>query len=219
MTIEWKKYNASFVSNRYNYIAPIYPFFEWIFLLPKSIRRKTIHALSLNKGDTVLEIGCGTGKNLKLLSEAVGKEGTVYGIDVSGGMIKRAKALEEEMNLSNVKLLQTDAIKYIPEKKINGVLFSLSYATMIERKDVLRNIWSELETGGKAVIMDAQFPPGIAGKMMAPIKPFVTLFLKASVLGNPYIKPVEELREISEVEVDVLEVSMKSYFIATAVKP
>ncbi len=219
MTVEWNKYNPSFVSNRYNYIAPVYPFFEWIFMLPKNIRRKTIEALRLGKGNNVLEVGCGTGKNLKLLSDAVGNEGTVFGIDVSKGMLERAKTLREQNTLLNVELVCSDAAKYTAPKKLNGALFSLSYATMIERKQVLENTWRLLEPNGRVVIMDAQFPPGAAGKIMTPIKPIVTLFLKATVLGNPRIKPIDELREIAGVKnVTVKMLSLGSYFIAVAEK-
>ncbi len=219
MDVEWKKYNPSFVSNRYNYIAPVYPFFEWVFLLPKSIRRKTVSSMGLHEGDTVIEIGCGTGKNLKLLSEAVGESGTVLGVDVSPGMLEKADSVKTQYELSNVELMCTDAAKLPQAKKINGALFSLSYATMIERKLVLKNVWEELEHGGRVVIMDAQYPPGIAGKLIAPVKPVITLFLRATVLGNPHIKPIEELKEVAGSEnVSVEMLSMGSYFVAYAEK-
>jgi demethylmenaquinone methyltransferase/2-methoxy-6-polyprenyl-1,4-benzoquinol methylase len=215
---EWESYNPFYIKNPYNYIAPVYPVFEWIFMLPNGIRRKAVNALNIKNGDNVLEIGCGTGKNLPLLSKAAGAEGTVFGIDVSDGMLRRAGTLKQRRNLSNVELICTDAAKFIPSKKINSVLFSLSYATMIHRKDVLKKLWDLLEPGGRVVIMDAQFPAGTAGKIMAPVKPLITLLLKASVLGNPYIKPVEELTEITGTTPVVTEFSMKSYFIAAAVK-
>ena len=215
---EWKNYTPSFVANRYNNIAKIYPVFEWIFMLPRSIRRKAVISLGLRNDDNVLEIGCGTGKNLALLSKAVGDEGKVFGIDISEEMLRRAAALKEKRNLFNTELECSDASKYTLPQKINGALFSLSYAVMINRREVLADIWNILQPGGRIVIMDAQFPPGITGKIMAPLKPFITLFLKASVIGNPYIKPIEELREVTGVNVEVKEFSMKSYFLAVAEK-
>ncbi len=215
---EWFAYTPSYLSKRYNYIAPIYPFFEKIFMLPRNIRIKTTGALNLHNGDNVLEIGSGTGKNLPYLSKAVGAEGRVLGIDVSEGMMKKAMEVKERNSLTNVEILLMDASDYIPPVKINAVLFSLSYATMIYRREVLKNIWDKLEPGGRVVIMDAQYPPGLAGKLMSPVKPFITMFLRASVLGNPNIKIINELAEITGREPIVTEHSMKTYFIATAVK-
>ena len=178
-----------------------------------------MQALLLKEGDNVIEIGCGTGKNLELLSAAAGPGGTVFGIDVSKGMLSRAIGRKEKNNLTNVELILTDASDYTPSKKINAVLFSLSYATMIHRREVLKKMWNLISPGGRVVIMDAQYPPGLAGKLMAPVKPFITLFLRASVLGNPHIKITAELSEITGMNPGVTEYSMKTYFIATAVKP
>jgi ubiquinone/menaquinone biosynthesis C-methylase UbiE len=219
MGTEWKNYTPAYVSSRYNYIAPVYPVFEWIFLLPKNIRRKTIDAIGLSKGDCVLEIGCGTGRNLQLLSEAAGPAGKVYAVDVSEGMLRKAMETKEHKKLLNIEIIYSDAALYIPPVKINAVLFSLSYATMIERKKVLKNAWDFLQPGGKIVIMDAQYPTGTMGKIITPVKPLVTLFLKATVLGNPHIQPIKELKEIAGAEnVTVKILSMGTYFIAAAKK-
>lgn len=215
---KWKDRSSSFVSARYNKIAPIYPVFEWIFALPSGIRRKTVDAMKLKKGDTGLEVGCGTGRNLTYLVNAVGSEGKIYGIDVSENMLKRARDLAVGNKWNNVELIRTDAAEFAIPEKLNGALFSLSYATMLNRNEVLTNIWNMMLPGGRITIMDAQFPHGRFGKLIAPIKPAITLFLKSSVLGNPYIKPVEELSQVTGFMPEVEELSIGSYFIASAVK-
>ncbi|AGN00584.1 methyltransferase type 11 [Salinarchaeum sp. Harcht-Bsk1] len=55
------------------------------------LRRRAIDALCLERGDTVLEIGCGTGANLQLLAREVGPRGTVIGVDRSRGVLERAR--------------------------------------------------------------------------------------------------------------------------------
>lgn len=54
------------------------------------------------KFNTILEIGCGTGKNTELLSEIAKK---VYAIDFSEGMINKAK---EKIKLNDVTFTQAD---------------------------------------------------------------------------------------------------------------
>jgi ubiquinone/menaquinone biosynthesis C-methylase UbiE len=214
---KWKYYSPEFVSKRYNKLAVIYPVFELIFGLPRGIRKKAVNALNLETGFTVIEIGCGTGKNLELLSNAVGQTGKVYGIDVSQSMLAKADEQKKKKNLNNVELINADAGSYSFPDKINGVLFSLSYAVMAHRKEVLVKLWEKLIPGGKIVIMDAQYPPGLLGKLMTPFKPALFLFLKATVIGNMDIKIADELKEITG-NVNVQEFSFKTYFIATAIK-
>jgi len=48
-------------------------FREWAY------RRRAIEALGLRRGDTVVEIGCGTGLNFGLLEERIGSEGRLIG--------------------------------------------------------------------------------------------------------------------------------------------
>ena len=55
-----------------------------------------------SKFDSILEVGCGTGKNTILFSEIADK---VYAIDFSDGMISKAK---EKVNLKNVVFTQAD---------------------------------------------------------------------------------------------------------------
>jgi len=75
-------YPPELVRRRYNRLAPWYRLFEWIFWLPRGIRSRAIRKLELRQGDAVLEVGCGTGRNLSYLQEAVGSNGHIFGVDV-----------------------------------------------------------------------------------------------------------------------------------------
>ncbi|MFD5427970.1 class I SAM-dependent methyltransferase [Streptomyces sp. NPDC127084] len=49
-----------------------------------------VAALGLRSGDAVLDAGCGTGRALPLLREAVGPDGTVIGVDLTPQMLAAA---------------------------------------------------------------------------------------------------------------------------------
>lgn len=215
--INWQDYDAGFVRQRYNRLARIFVLFEWMFWLPAGIRRKAVQRLELPRGGRVLEIGCGTGRNLSLLVEAVGTEGHVYGVDISEGMLGEAAGLCEQKGYGNVTLTQTDAAQYSVPEKVDGVLFSLSYATMSHHKEVLRHAWNQLRAGGWLVIMDAKLPGGIPGKITRLCLPFFVLTLRLTVLGNPFIVPADELRAVAS-EVEYEELSLGTYFICRARK-
>lgn len=216
--VRWHDYDAETVRARYNRLARIFVLFEWLFWLPKGIRQKAVARLELRHGASVLEVGCGTGRNLSLLSQAVGREGRVYGVDLSEGMLREAEELCAREGLDNVTLIRSDAASYSVPEEVDAVLFSLSYATMSHHKEVLRHAWNQLRAGGRLVIMDAKLPEGFLGRIARLCLPFFVITLRLTVLGNPFIDPAEELRAVAG-EIEVEELSFGTYFICRARKP
>jgi SAM-dependent methyltransferase len=213
--MRWTEYDLQFVRRRYNKLAPIFVVFEWLFLLPPGIRRKAVRRLHLKSGDRVLEIGCGTGRNLSYLVEAIGRDGHVYGVDLSEGMLAKAKELSGRRRWSNVTLLHADAAEYCLPEPVDGAIFSLSYAVMPHRRQVLRHAWNQLKQGGRLIIMDARLPSGLVGRLYRPIAMWL---MKLTVLGNPDVDMLDDLRELAgNIEVD--ELMFGSYFIGLATKP
>ncbi|ELY37872.1 methyltransferase type 11 [Natronorubrum tibetense GA33] len=72
-----------------------------------ALRRRAAAACRLEPGDTVVEMGCGTGANLPYLRDRVGPEGTVIGIDFTGPVLERARDLTAEYD--NVHVVRADA--------------------------------------------------------------------------------------------------------------
>ncbi len=95
------------------------------------------------------------------------------------------------------------------------MLFSLSYNTMPHHRAVLRKAWDELRPGGRLVIMDAKLPPGRAGKMLLP---FSLWLMKHTMLGNPLIRPWQELAAIAG-HFDMSQCLFGSYYICRGRKP
>ena len=206
---KWVGYDTPFVRQRYNRLAKFFVFFEWLFLLPRNIRSKAVSRLELKQGSHVLEVGCGTGRNLAPLIEAVGTKGQVYGVDLSEGMLREAQELCAEARWQNVTLIQADAVDYDLPAPVDGVIFSLSYAVIPRHEAALRHAWNQLRRGGYLVIMDAKLPSGILGKLL---RPFVVWTSRLTVLGNPDIRPWDELKELTD-HVDYEEAQFGTYYI------
>ena len=206
---KWVDYDTPFVRQRYNRLARFFVLFEWLFLLPHNIRSKAVNNLELTSGSRVLEVGCGTGRNLSLLREAVGAEGQIYGVDVSEGMLAEAKELCNKREWRNVKLIQADAADYVLPELVDGIIFSLSYAVIPHHQDALRHAWKQLRQGGYLVIMDAKLPAGVLGKLLHPL---VVRASRLTVLGNPDVRPWEELRELTD-DVNYEEAQFGTYYI------
>jgi ubiquinone/menaquinone biosynthesis C-methylase UbiE len=212
---EWVDCDHAAVIERYDRIAGLIIFFEWLLFLPRGLRREAVERLSLRPGEKVLEVGCGTGRNFPYLSEAVGKTGRVYGVDLSPGMLRNARALCARSGFANIELTQGDAADFMAPAPLDAVFFSLSYNTMPRHLTVLRRAWNALRPGGRLVIMDAKLPPGLAGRL---ILPFSLWLMKRTMLGNPHIRPWEDLRQLG-VNFARDEFLFGSYYICRAVKP
>ena len=215
MAYEWVDCDQAFITHRYDRLAGLITFFEWVLFLPRGLRREAVDRLSLRHGERVLEIGCGTGRNFPYLQTAVGRTGKVYGVDLSSGMLRKARRLCEKHGWGNFDLSQGDAADFVAPEPLDAVFFSLSYNTMPHHLTVLRRAWNQLRPGGRLVIMDAKLPPGRGGRL---VLPFSLWLMKRTFLGNPYIQPWVDLNKFG-LQFEQTEFLFGSYYICRAVKP
>ena len=212
---QWPICNHDVIRQRYDRIAAFIPIFEWAFFIPSGLRKRAVGQLKLRRGDRVLEVGCGTGRNFTYLREAVGPEGRIYGVDLSKGMLRRARKLCHRRQWTNVVLIEADAANYASQELFDGVVFSFSYNVMPHHRSVLRQVWKQLRPGGRLVIVDARLPPGFFGKL---IRPFATWLMKHTLLGNPLIRPWQYHAALVD-DFHMEDFRFSSYYICCGTKP
>ena len=127
MTYHWVDCDRDFITQRYDRLADVIALFDWLFFLPSGLRKHAVDRLSLQRGDCVLEVGCGSGSNFPFLREAIGATGRIYGVDLSAGMLRKARKLSDRHHWTNIHLTEDDAANYVAPEPLDGVLFSLSY--------------------------------------------------------------------------------------------
>lgn len=77
----------------------------------KKYKERGLQELNVKEGETVLEIGFGTGQFIVALAQSVGDSGKVYGIDISEGMVDITVSRVEKAQLSErVVLVAGDSI-------------------------------------------------------------------------------------------------------------
>ena len=183
-------------TRRYDRIARTYSTLEPLYLIFPPARRRAVAALGLKPGDTVLEVGAGTGRNFPYLVEAVGPTGTVIGVDASPGMLAEARKLIERHGWSNVQVLQQDATRLDVDREVDGVLFCLSYSAMPEPRPALARAWERLRPSSRVVVMDAGLTQGGAWRLLAPIARLLVRYAP----GDAYSDPWCDLAEYGPVE-------------------
>ena len=86
------------IKETYAKLSKIYAALEGRF--EKNLRKRGLEFLDVQEGETVLEIGFGTGYTLVEIAKAIGETGKAYGIDITPEMVKLAKERLEREGLA-----------------------------------------------------------------------------------------------------------------------
>jgi ubiquinone/menaquinone biosynthesis C-methylase UbiE len=101
-------------------------------------------------GDQVLDIACGTGLVAFDAARAVGPDGYVLGVDLSGRMVSFAEERAGEANLPNCRFARMDAETLdLPDARFDVVLCALGLMYMPNPERALREMRRVLRPGGR----------------------------------------------------------------------
>lgn len=172
-----------------------------------------LEAAAAKSGETVLDVGCGTGTTTALLAQAVGRRGHVTGVDISEVLISVARA----QKLANATFAVGDATKHPLEAASFDLVFS-RFGVMFFADPVaaFKNLHRALKASGRLVFVCWRTPqenpwglvPMRAGAPHLP--PFerpgpedpgqyafgdrarVERILKEAGFGTPSFKPIDQ---------------------------
>lgn len=157
----------------YDFTANLYyllGFREWDY------RRQAVGALHLRPGDTVVEIGCGTGLNFGLLQDAIGPTGRIIGVDLTDAMLEQAMEKVRGRAWHNVTLVQSSAAEFTFPAGLDGVISTFALTLEPDYADVIRRAALALKPGGRLAVADIRVPPGwlrhLAPLMIWLVRPF-----------------------------------------------
>lgn len=136
-------------------------------------RRRAVNALRLKPGDTVVEIGCGTGLNFSLLQRKVGKTGRIIGVDITDAMLDEARARIARKNWTNVELVLSSAADYRFPEGVDGILSTFALTLEPEYDRVVAAGAKALRPGGRFVLLDLKLPENWL-RYLAPVLIFLT---------------------------------------------
>jgi len=131
--------------------------------------RQVIEKMGIKSGQSILDLGSGTGKNDCFMAEKVGPYGKIVGVDVSDEMLIRAR--KRCRNYPNVIFKKQRAELPLPYKEdfetvfISFVLHGFENAQKLE---IIHNAYQALKVGGSLYVLDyAEFD---LGRMWFPLR-------------------------------------------------
>lgn len=146
------------------------------------LRRRTIAAIGLRPGDTVLDVACGTGLSFGLLREAVGESGHVIGVELSPEMLAQAEARCTREGWRNVSVIGGAMEEAVIPRPLDAVLFNFTHDVLRSAR-ALDRIFGAARPGVRVAAAGMKWAPW----WMAP----VNLVVRAQ--ARPYMTTFEGL--------------------------
>lgn len=150
------------IQSFYGRFARLYDAFATVPLF-SAWRSAAVDALDLSEGDTVVEMGCGTGANLRFLRESVGPEGRVVGVDLTRSMLEQARVHTVEYR--NVQLVQGDASRP-PIERADAVLGSFVVGLLPDAASAVEE-WCAI-ADGRVALLDGAPSHHPVGRLLNP---------------------------------------------------
>lgn len=112
----------------------------------------------IEKGQTVLDLGCGVGNDVFLARYLTGPEGKVIGLDFTSEMIERANKNMQKLGYTNVEFILGDIENIpLPDNSIDVVISNCVMNLVPNKHKAYSEIYRVLKTGGYFSISDVVF--------------------------------------------------------------
>ena len=125
-------------------------FYDFELALIEPVRRRAIERLGLKGGETVLDVGCGTGLSLELLEQRIGSEGKIVGIEQSADMLEQARARADRNHFENITLITSPVEDAEIPVLADAALFHFTH-DILRTPAAVANVVSHLKPGARVV--------------------------------------------------------------------
>ena len=114
------------------------------------LRQRAVAWLGLRPGQTVLDVGCGTGLSLPALAAAVGPSGRVVGVEPCADMLAQARERVGRHGLEAVELLQAEAGQAPLPQGADALLLHFTH-DVLQQPDAVDHLLAHLRPGAVVV--------------------------------------------------------------------
>ncbi len=106
-------------------------------------------------GEVCVDLGSGRGTDVLRMADEVGDTGFIYGIDISDGMLEKARQNAAKFEIGNVRFLKCELEKIDLQDGIADLVISnctINHAA--DKKSVWSEVYRILKKGGRFVVSD-----------------------------------------------------------------
>lgn len=152
-----------------------------------------IRQAALKPGERVLDVACGTGVVTRLVSEQVGSDGTVMGLDLNPGML--AVARTETPSEMSIEWREANAEDMpLPDEAFDVVLCQMGLQFMEDKPRALQEMWRVLAPGGRLILN----VPGPAQKIFIDFAETLKQYISPEAAG--FVTQVFSLHDTDEIQ-------------------
>jgi ubiquinone/menaquinone biosynthesis C-methylase UbiE len=124
-------------------------------------RQAILRATGVARGNTVADVGAGTGLFTTLFAKVVGESGRVYAIDIAPAFLAHIDARIQAMGLTNVTtILGSERSVSLPEGSVDVVFLCDAYHHFQYPRSMNASLWKALRPGGTLILIDFKRVPG-----------------------------------------------------------
>ncbi len=123
---------------------------------------------ALRPGQTVLDLGCGSGVDSLLAARRVGPAGKVIGVDMVEEMLVVARANAAAVGVSNAdfRLGRADALP-VPDSTVDVVISNGVFNLCVDKPAVVAELFRVLRPGGRVQMADILLEPHVTPEELA----------------------------------------------------
>lgn len=133
----------------------------------KAWRKDVMKQMQIKKGAKALDVCCGTGDWSVSLSNAVGAEGEVIGLDFSENMLSIAEQKKKDFNLRNLTLLHGNAMELpFEDNSFDYVTIGFGLRNVPDYMTVLKELHRVVKPNGIVVCLETSQPTMLGFKQL-----------------------------------------------------
>jgi ubiquinone/menaquinone biosynthesis C-methylase UbiE/class 3 adenylate cyclase len=126
------------------------------------IRARLLELLDARTGESLLDLGSGTGEDVFALRHIVGPTGRVIGVDSSETMIEEARRRASEAGIDAVEFVQGNVMSLdFPDATFDAVRSDRVFQYLLEPQRAMREVVRVTRPGGRVVIADTDWETAV----------------------------------------------------------
>jgi ubiquinone/menaquinone biosynthesis C-methylase UbiE len=117
--------------------------------------RRAVKDMQIQPADHILDFGCGTGRNIRLMNKYLSAEGRVLGLDIGAEMLEQAqRRFADNPRIAIERQRIEEPLPYHEEFDKVFISFVLHGLIQEDRLKVIANAYRALKPGGEFLILD-----------------------------------------------------------------